>query len=64
MAPARTFVALELPDVIRRAQAATIDGLRRVVDGVRWVRPEGVHLTLKLLGEVEEAWIPEVVGAG
>ncbi len=63
MAPVRTFVAVELPDAVGRALGATIDGLRRVVDGVRWVRPEGIHLTLKFLGDVEEAQIPEVVGA-
>ena len=48
----RLFVAVELPDEIRAALAALQDELRRhVPEGLRWVRPEGIHLTLKFLGE-------------
>ncbi len=59
----RTFVAVGLPGEVVRTLAATIDCLREVGDGVRWVRPEGIHLTLKFLGDVEEAQIPDVVAA-
>lgn len=30
---------------------------------IRWVRPEGVHVTLKFLGEVVEGRVPEVTSA-
>ncbi len=63
MGSVRTFVAVELPDEVVRTLAAVIDGLREAGDGVRWVRPEGIHLTLKFLGDVEEAQIPGVVAA-
>lgn len=53
----RLFIALELPadvlDAIRRVQ----DRLRRNAprDAVRWTRPEGIHLTLKFLGDTSAA---------
>lgn len=53
MAGWRSFFAIELSAEIaggvRRIQGA----LRERATGVRWVRPEGIHLTLKFLGEVE-----------
>ena len=59
----RTFVAVELSDALRddlrRAQSA----LRRHVDGVRWVRAETIHLTLKFLGEVAESDLPALCEA-
>lgn len=51
----RTFIAIELPPAIGSALAALIERLRR--SGVRaaWVRPENIHLTLRFLGEIDEA---------
>jgi 2'-5' RNA ligase len=49
----RLFIACELPDEAREALAAVQRLLQeRGADGLRWVRPEGIHLTLKFLGEV------------
>jgi 2'-5' RNA ligase len=46
-------VACELPGETREALAAVQSLLReRGAEGLRWVRPEGIHLTLKFLGEV------------
>jgi 2'-5' RNA ligase len=51
----RLFVALELPDDVRAALARLQDELRDAgAPKLRWVRPEGIHLTLKFLGSVEE----------
>ena len=61
MASVRTFIALELPGVVGRTLADTIGVLKVLGDKVRWVRPEGVHLTLKFLGDIEESRVPEVV---
>ena len=47
----RTFVALELPAEVKEAVASLQD---RRLAGVRWVEPEGVHVTLKFLGPTEE----------
>lgn len=47
----RLFVAIELEAPVLRALGAAQAELRRHgLDGLRWVRPEGVHLTLKFLG--------------
>jgi 2'-5' RNA ligase len=49
----RLFVACELPSEMRTALAALQEALRRQgAPSVRWVRPEGIHLTLKFLGAV------------
>jgi 2'-5' RNA ligase len=46
----RAFVALELEEAMRARLAELIETLRDRVRGVRWVRPEGIHLTLRFLG--------------
>jgi RNA 2',3'-cyclic 3'-phosphodiesterase len=58
--PLRLFVAIELPDAWHRALADAQEVLRAALaqdDGLsgarlRWMRPEGIHLTLKFIGEV------------
>ncbi|HEX9241280.1 MAG TPA: RNA 2',3'-cyclic phosphodiesterase [Anaeromyxobacter sp.] len=67
MAARRLFVALELPDPVRRRLAALADELRRTAgragEEVRWVPPANVHLTLQFLGAVPEERVPAVEGA-
>ncbi len=50
----RLFVAGELSASVREALASVQEDLRRRAGEarVRWTRPEGIHLTLKFLGEV------------
>jgi len=50
----RLFVAVEIPPEILDRLRLLIEDLREEVPGVRWARPEGIHLTLKFLGEVTE----------
>lgn len=50
----RTFLALELPEVVKRALRRKIDHLGRVMPGVRWADPDGLHLTLAFLGELDD----------
>ena len=50
----RLFVAAELPDSLRLRLAAVQEAMRGAPLPVRWVRPEGIHLTLKFLGEIDE----------
>ena len=59
----RVFVALNLPDAVRRALWDATTELRDGPYPIRWVRPEGLHLTLKFLGEVEDGRQPELEGA-
>jgi 2'-5' RNA ligase len=50
-ATVRAFLALEIPDSLRRELAQSRDVVRGQLPRARWVRPEGQHLTLKFLGE-------------
>jgi 2'-5' RNA ligase len=61
----RLFVAVELPDDVRDALDAAADALQRagVDEGLRWVRPEGIHITLKFLGATPEPGVPAVEDA-
>jgi 2'-5' RNA ligase len=46
----RLFVALDLPDALRRSLAGVIERLKPKCREPRWVRPESMHLTLKFIG--------------
>ena len=57
----RLFVAVELPSEWLEALRALQELLRRAFENgaeprplLRWVRPEGIHVTLKFLGATPE----------
>jgi 2'-5' RNA ligase len=56
----RTFIAIELDQKIKTILSSHIKKLETSGAKVRWVKPQGMHLTLKFLGEVPEARIPEI----
>jgi 2'-5' RNA ligase len=58
----RTFIAIELDETINAALTDLQEQLKAKVprNSVRWVRPEGIHLTLKFLGDVPVNRIEEV----
>jgi RNA 2',3'-cyclic 3'-phosphodiesterase len=62
----RAFVAIDLADEIRAALAREQSRLKAACGrnrDVRWTRPEGLHLTLKFLGEIESARAASVIAA-
>ena len=60
----RAFVAIELDDDTKAHIAAAIESLRqKQIDNLRLVRPEGVHLTLKFLGDIDADRVPAVAQA-
>lgn len=60
----RAFVAVELDDGVKAHIAAAIEFLRAErIEGLRLVRAEGVHLTLKFLGDIDTVHIPKVAEA-
>jgi 2'-5' RNA ligase len=62
--PLRLFVAVELPSPVIEALSAIQDGLRaRRLAGLRWARPEGIHLTLKFLGDTPPRMITPITEA-
>ena len=60
----RLFVAVTLPAEAREAIARLIHALRAAdFSGLRLVNPEGVHLTLKFLGNVDRSLLPALADA-
>jgi 2'-5' RNA ligase len=60
----RLFIALNLPADVRDALHVDAAPLREAVPrGIGWVKPDGIHLTLKFLGEVEQGRVPAIVNA-
>lgn len=49
----RLFVAVNLPDEERQAAFAASSPLRSARLPVKWIAPDGLHVTLKFLGEVD-----------
>jgi RNA 2',3'-cyclic 3'-phosphodiesterase len=47
----RLFVAIDIPEDVRAAIGALIAKLRPTHRNARWVRIEGLHVTLKFIGE-------------
>ena len=59
----RAFIAIDLPEPLRAALAEAQLNFRSACRDARWTRPEGIHLTLKFLGEISDAQTKQVVEA-
>jgi 2'-5' RNA ligase len=59
----RAFIAIDLPEPLRAALAQAQQSFRTASPDARWTRPEGIHLTLKFLGEISDAQLKQVVEA-
>ncbi len=59
----RTFVALEIAEEMRERIAALQDLLKERAPGLRWARPEGIHLTLRFLGSTSTALVGRLAPA-
>jgi 2'-5' RNA ligase len=60
MSRIRTFLAVEVPAGLRQKAADVIRFLGRHQEGIKWVDPQNIHVTVKFLGDVEDAEIYEV----
>lgn len=63
----RAFVAVELSPDLREALAQVQSRIRKVIQDrspsdprIQWVGPGSIHLTLKFLGEIEEAQVEDI----
>lgn len=60
----RCFIAMGIGDDIKKPIAAMVDDLRSAVSEgrprVTWTRPDGWHVTLKFLGDVDDDTLGEV----
>ncbi|MCK4534337.1 MAG: RNA 2',3'-cyclic phosphodiesterase [Syntrophobacterales bacterium] len=52
--PVRIFLAIELPPGIKYLIEGIKEKLMPALKGIRWTRPEGMHLTLKFFGDVSQ----------
>lgn len=59
----RTFIAVEIESQLRCALAEVQEQLRPLGRNVKWIEPGNFHLTLKFLGDVEDAGLGDVVSA-
>jgi len=57
----RLFIAIEIPDEVKKELTATQQLLKGSGIEASWPRPEGIHLTLKFLGETPESRIPDIM---
>ncbi len=58
----RTFIAIELDEALRIALRTVQDKLKRQAPpgSVKWTAPDGIHLTLKFLGDTPEGRVLEI----
>ncbi|MCK9273964.1 MAG: RNA 2',3'-cyclic phosphodiesterase [Syntrophales bacterium] len=56
----RTFLAAELPSDKKEHMIRIQEHMKRKLAGFRWVRPEGIHLTLKFFGYIGTADIVRI----
>ena len=64
METARSFIAVELPDEVRKEMGKLQESLKtRRQEFVKWVSPESIHLTLKFLGDIALTKVAEITGA-
>lgn len=63
MSVMRTFLAIDLPEPIRRRTVKLISSLQHAGVRLRWSSPETLHLTLCFLGDIEDRRIPDACNA-
>jgi len=51
----RTFIAIELEDKLKEQLCLFIQELMSVSQNIKWVKKQGMHLTLKFLGDIDQA---------
>jgi RNA 2',3'-cyclic 3'-phosphodiesterase len=59
----RTFIAIGLPEEIGLEISRLTSKLAEHFPGVRWSRPENIHLTLRFLGEIDENRLEDLKAA-
>jgi 2'-5' RNA ligase len=59
----RLFVALDIDEAIRERISGFVGELRTLTSSLRWVSPEGLHITLKFIGEQPESKLSAIEAA-
>lgn len=56
----RAFIAIDLPERIKRKIAKLENDLKKCDLAFRWVKPENLHLTLKFLGDINQEQVSKI----
>lgn len=56
----RVFLALEISPTVKEYLQGIIKIMASRITGVRWVKSEGQHITLKFFGELDEAMVENI----
>ena len=56
----RIFIALDIPGEIRARLVEYVERVRQYAPEARWARVDGLHLTLKFVGHVDDAKVAEI----
>ena len=59
----RTFIAISLPESVLQAMMNAQEALKESGFRIRWVRKEGIHLTVKFLGDIERGDVERIHSA-
>jgi len=59
----RLFVALDFPDAIRSAIRELVAHLQPLAKDARWTRVEGMHVTLKFIGQIDPERCERIIAA-
>jgi RNA 2',3'-cyclic 3'-phosphodiesterase len=59
----RIFIALDIPGEIRARMLEYAERTRRLAPEARWARPEGLHVTLKFIGETSDQRVEDIRNA-
>jgi 2'-5' RNA ligase len=56
----RSFIAIEIPPSLQHLLEGLQKDLKQADGDVRWVRPDGIHLTLKFLGSIQKKEVERI----
>lgn len=57
----RLFIAVPIPDKIKKTLAAILDPIKQTISHIKWVIPDNFHFTLLFLGETSDNMVSPVI---
>ena len=57
----RTFIAVKLDSRTKEKLNSMVVQLKKISSGIKWVRPEAMHVTLKFLGNIDKQKADQII---